>query len=264
MERVFTGIVFGSVWLAILFLNSFSVLWIIVSLVGCIALHEFFTICFNTNEKKLHHLALITSSIPLFAAYFKSPDIIIAFFFISILLFTLIVIFNYSQIDSPFILISKYCCGVTYISFCAAHTSLIMAIEGGVFWVALLTIITVSSDTGAFYAGTKYGKNKLCPAISPGKTKEGFWGGALFCVIITSASGYWLLPEIPLFKIAILAFFLSCLGVIGDLTESIMKRANSVKDSGKILPGHGGILDRIDSLLATTPALFYAIHLGII
>ena len=139
-----------------------------------------------------------------------------------------------------------------------------MAETDGMRWILLLTLITAASDTGAYFAGTAFGRHKLCPAISPGKTIEGFVGGLASALLVTLLSGPLLFANINLSKLAVLSLLLSVFVVAGDLTESIFKRSNQVKDSGSILPGHGGILDRVDSILAAAPVLYYIVAFGIV
>ena len=126
----------------------------------------------------------------------------------------------------------------------------------GKIWIFFLLAVIFASDTGAFYFGKLFGKHKLYEAISPGKTWEGAIGG-LLCSIITAL---WFLHILPLHQIdltvLVLVPALSITGQIGDLAESMLKRNYGVKDSGKILPGHGGILDRIDGLLFSIPILY--------
>ena len=126
----------------------------------------------------------------------------------------------------------------------------------GKIWIFFLLAIIFASDTGAFYFGKFFGKHKLSEAISPGKTWEGAIGG-LLCSIITAL---WFLRILPLHRIdltvLVLVLALTITGQIGDLAESMLKRSYGVKDSGRILPGHGGILDRIDGLLFSIPILY--------
>jgi len=122
-----------------------------------------------------------------------------------------------------------------------------------------------AADTGAFIAGKAFGKHKLAPHVSPKKTWEGVIGGALLAILVAIiASHYLSIPDEQLPGLAIMVVIIVTYSVIGDLTESIFKRLAGVKDSGNILPGHGGILDRIDGLTAAMPLclLGYAI-LGI-
>lgn len=126
-------------------------------------------------------------------------------------------------------------------------------------WSLLYPIVLViASDTGAYFAGRALGKNKLAVKVSPGKTWEGFAGGLLLAsVIAISAAWYLGLGQETGLKFILLSVVVSLVSVIGDLFESILKRERGVKDSGTLLPGHGGLLDRLDSVVAALP-LFVA------
>lgn len=118
-------------------------------------------------------------------------------------------------------------------------------------------LILMGADIGAYYVGRAIGKHKLAPTISPGKTWEGVAGGVLAALILAAVSHYWFFPELPLRFALPLAAVMVALGILGDLTESALKRGAGAKDAAKILPGHGGILDRLDSLLFNAPLLYY-------
>lgn len=118
-------------------------------------------------------------------------------------------------------------------------------------------LVTYLGDSFAYYGGSSFGRHKLAPRISPGKT----WEGALFAVLGGTVAALafrpWVLPDLALSHALILGVLLSVAGILGDLVESILKRASGVKDSGGWLPGHGGFLDRIDSLLFAAPVLYW-------
>jgi phosphatidate cytidylyltransferase len=126
--------------------------------------------------------------------------------------------------------------------------------------IALL--IVVAADTGAYFAGRQFGRVKLAPAISPGKSWEGVIGGmlmvSLLAVLIAAMTGKDLLTYLPLFLAA------AALSIVGDLTVSVFKRSAGVKDSGRLFPGHGGALDRIDSISAAAPVFALATALGMV
>ena len=118
-------------------------------------------------------------------------------------------------------------------------------------------LVLMGSDTGAYFAGRAFGKHKLAPGISPGKTVEGLIGGLLAAAAFAALATVWFFPELP-FKFSIpLAMVMAAIGVLGDLAESAMKRGSKTKDAASILPGHGGLLDRLDSLLLNAPILYY-------
>ncbi|MCS6873476.1 MAG: phosphatidate cytidylyltransferase [Pyrinomonadaceae bacterium] len=118
-------------------------------------------------------------------------------------------------------------------------------------------LVIMGADTGAYYVGRYLGKRKLAPKISPGKTWEGTIGGILLACLLAAVSSATFFPELS-YKVSILlALLMSIIGLFGDLTESAIKRGAKIKDAASILPGHGGFLDRLDSLLFNAPILYY-------
>jgi phosphatidate cytidylyltransferase len=122
--------------------------------------------------------------------------------------------------------------------------------------VYFLLLVVWCGDAGAYYVGTKLGKTKLSPRISPKKTVAGLVGGIGASIITGLAVRFTFFPEFPLLHAVIASIILSMAGVIGDLAESMWKRSAAVKDSGSLIPGHGGFLDRFDSIFYTTPILY--------
>ena len=123
--------------------------------------------------------------------------------------------------------------------------------------LAYFFLVIFGSDAGAYFAGRAFGKHKLAPGISPGKTVEGLIGGLVSAAAFATLSTFWFFSALP-YKWSIpLAVVLAAVGVLGDLCESAMKRGSKTKDAASILPGHGGLLDRLDSLLFGAPILYY-------
>ena len=118
-------------------------------------------------------------------------------------------------------------------------------------------LVLMGSDTGAYYTGRAIGKHKLAPTISPGKTWEGVAGGVLAALVLDAVAHFWFFRELPLKWALPLAALMTVMGILGDLTESALKRGAGAKDAAKILPGHGGALDRLDSLLFNAPLIYY-------
>lgn len=118
-------------------------------------------------------------------------------------------------------------------------------------------LVLMGSDSGAYFAGKALGKHKLIPKISPGKTWEGLFGGLVAAAAFAALATFWFFPELPYQFSIPLALVMSGVGVLGDLAESAMKRGANTKDAASILPGHGGLLDRLDSLLFNAPILYY-------
>jgi phosphatidate cytidylyltransferase len=135
--------------------------------------------------------------------------------------------------------------------------------DAGPMWILLLLLVVWGSDTGAYFAGVTLGKHKLYPSVSPNKSVEGAIGGVLasigfaflFNMVFAAYSEAW--TTLSVFQVLLLAIPANLLGQTGDLAESLVKRAHKVKDSGKIIYGHGGILDRIDALFFAAPWFYF-------
>lgn len=148
--------------------------------------------------------------------------------------------------------------GIFYIGWLSGrHLILLRKMSGGRELVFFLLGIAWSSDISAYLIGSRFGKHKIIPAISPGKSLEGFISGIAFSVIFAVMWRHWLLADISFLHVMVLSAGLAIVGQIGDLAESLLKRSANVKDSGKLIPGHGGILDRCDSMMFIAPALYY-------
>jgi phosphatidate cytidylyltransferase len=135
-----------------------------------------------------------------------------------------------------------------------AAIALVWLHEANPYWVLYLLLLVAAADTGAYFAGRRFGRTRLAPEISPGKTREGVFG-ALMVVILVATGAAWIfgLPPMDALLFVLLSIVVALVSVAGDLQESVLKREAGVKDSGTLLPGHGGVLDRVDSLTAAAP-----------
>jgi phosphatidate cytidylyltransferase len=150
--------------------------------------------------------------------------------------------------------------GVLYVALLGTHLVLVRTGFEPRLSAHLLSfffLVLMGSDTGAYYTGRAIGKHKLAPSISPGKTWEGAFGGVAAALAMAVLAHYWFFRELPLKWMLPLAFIMSIVGILGDLVESALKRSASAKDAANILPGHGGLLDRLDSLLFNAPLIYY-------
>ncbi|NOX25539.1 MAG: phosphatidate cytidylyltransferase [Deltaproteobacteria bacterium] len=263
-NRIITGILFGSLWLLTIWTGSLHIFWLVAVIICAAGLYEFFNIALKGTARPYRLAAIFIGLLPVFAAQSGRQDLVQFFFVMALFGAALLTIAGYQNRDNEFLFLAKICAGLSFIGLTTAHLVLLMAEARGMNWLLLLTLIITASDTSAYFTGTALGRHKLCPKISPGKTLEGFVGGLAGAVVVTLLSGPLLFGNIDQYRLVILALVLSCLGVVGDLTESVFKRSWQVKDSGAILPGHGGILDRVDSILAAGPALYYIIAFRII
>jgi phosphatidate cytidylyltransferase len=147
--------------------------------------------------------------------------------------------------------------GIFYVTLLFSFLLLIRGLPHGIGLIFFLLFVTWAGDTGAYLTGRVLGSRLLCPRVSPAKTIEGSCGGAAFSIAVALICQVTFLEHINAAHCLVMAVGINVLNQIGDLSESAIKRFCDVKDSGKILPGHGGMLDRIDSLLFAAPFLYY-------
>ncbi len=133
----------------------------------------------------------------------------------------------------------------------------------GAEWVLFCLLLVWMADIGAYFAGRQFGRRRLAPRVSPGKTWEGVLGGAAACIPVAIAGGFWF--SVPLGRFVVLCLAAVASSIVGDLTESLLKRFAGMKDSGTLFPGHGGVMDRIDSLTGAAPVLLLGLtFLGVL
>jgi len=147
--------------------------------------------------------------------------------------------------------------GILYIPLLMSHFILIRQAPAGVRWIFFILVLAFSGDIAAYYVGRAMGKKKLLPQVSPGKTVEGTIGLVAGSIAGCLVFRQLFLPQLPVAHAVILGLVGSVVGQLGDLCESVLKRSAGVKDSGTLLPGHGGILDRLDCLMFIAPFVYY-------
>jgi phosphatidate cytidylyltransferase len=152
--------------------------------------------------------------------------------------------------------------GVLYVAVLGGYIIAIRVIESpipqlGPKLLTLFFIIVFAGDTGAYYTGRAMGRRRLAPRVSPGKTVEGAIGGLLGNVVAALIAHFSFFPELKIVHAVPLALVMGALGITGDLCESMLKRGARAKDAGSLIPGHGGLLDRLDSMLFNAPLLYY-------
>jgi phosphatidate cytidylyltransferase len=136
-------------------------------------------------------------------------------------------------------------------------------LPSGAYWVLFTLLLVWGADIGAYFAGHRFGHTRLAPAVSPGKTWEGVAGGFALSAVVAVAGSVWF--GLPLYAFGPLCLAVVGFSIVGDLTESLLKRFAGVKDSGTLFPGHGGVMDRIDSVTGAAPVLFFGLTmLGVV
>ncbi|HUU80531.1 MAG TPA: phosphatidate cytidylyltransferase [Acidobacteriota bacterium] len=259
LKRWLTGLISAPI---LIFLIGFSPRWVFylfLFLVSIAGLTEFYRLtAFRLPGRVRWSIYLLTFL--LFVSIYQrqvllTPVIIILWAFAPMTICMLM----YSSVSKQWTTeIGKAVLGPIYVGLPLAMLLIIDRYPGGNgnIWIFFLLAVIFAADTGAFYCGRSFGKHKLYERISPGKTWEGAIGGLLSSLL----AAFLFMRIVALHKvdlgILILVAALSIAGQIGDLAESMLKRNSEVKDSGRLLPGHGGILDRIDGLLFAVPMLY--------
>ena len=231
----------------------------ILSVIG-LGLGEFYALSpaeFSPKEKAAGILLGFLWAIALY-----SPDPLCI---LSVLTFTLLglsigALFQEEEFPDRVHRVSRHLLALSYIALLLAHFILMRRMESGRFWILFTLVAVYFGDTLAFYVGRAFGKRKLAPQISPGKTVEGGLGAVAGSVAGAVISKFMFLPELPLIHALILGAATGGIGQLGDLWESLLKRSARVKDSGTLIPGHGGLLDRIDSVLFAAPLVYYYVR----
>jgi phosphatidate cytidylyltransferase len=192
----------------------------------------------------------------LFPCFISAGACLLSFFG----LFFYYIIFNRTKTNVFNKIVLKFF-GIFYIALLFSYVLLLRACSDGVSLLFFILLVTWAGDTGAYIIGRWKGKTPLCPEVSPKKTIEGAWGGFFSGILASLLCRMLFLKEMSIFDCVVLGVGINFMNQVGDLSESLIKRAFSTKDSGSLLPGHGGILDRIDSLLFAAPFLFYYVQL---
>ncbi len=259
MKRVVPGLMIAGCWILLLLQGSAWLFCLCLIAVVCAASHEYLKMIDTRKLSFIERSYLIISlSLPVIIISFfpdarwVSPSCIISFFSI-----TGYFLFRYGKISDGLSLYCRLVFGIIYIGILGAHLVLLRFLPHGESWLVIVSAITAGSDSAAYFTGKAIGKRKLSKNISPNKTIEGAAGGIVGGVLFAVIFAFLLLPSFNLFFIIGSAIILTLVGIAGDLTESTIKRGTGTKDSGSILAGHGGILDRVDSLLFAAPVLYY-------
>jgi phosphatidate cytidylyltransferase len=179
---------------------------------------------------------------------------------LSIVVLTINVMVTETPTAHPFPVLLHSLFGMLLIGWGLSHLVLLRGLEFGERYILLLCVIIWAGDAMAMYVGRGLGRHKMAPSMSPGKTWEGAVGGVMGCLLAAVLGTHFLAPQLSLRQSLMFGLIVSCAAQTGDLGESMLKRYVGVKDSGTLIPGHGGILDRIDSLFLATPLAFYTLN----
>lgn len=267
MTRVITALVLLPFLIASILIPWLRLLFVLLAAAAMVlGLYEFYLLARRRDLKPDIAAGYLGAAALFTVFYFNEPREVVDLLMIQIILLVLTVgtlasaTLRGAPFDKMLASAGATILGVLYVALLGAHlvsTRMGFSQTLSAHLLSFFFLVLLGSDTGAYYTGRALGKHKLAPAISPGKTWEGVAGGVVAALAMAALSHFWFFRELPLKWALPLALVMTVLGILGDLTESALKRGAGAKDAAKLLPGHGGVLDRLDSLLFNAPLIYY-------
>ncbi len=258
-QRVITGLWGIPLLIAAIWFNK-PLPWftVLVAIWGLLAVFEFYKLVAGAKGQPLTYFGLIWTLLFILSPHFNYA-FTIPLLLTSAVVLPLIWLLARPQKEGAFISWAWTIAGILYIGWLLSHLVALRSLDDGRNWVFLALFTNFGSDTAAFFIGRALGRHKLAPSISPGKTWEGAIAGILGAIIVSLLFTIPSPLSLPLGygKAIVLGLLVSIFGQLGDLVESLFKRNMGVKDSGRLLPGHGGALDRIDSVVFAGVVVYY-------
>jgi phosphatidate cytidylyltransferase len=258
-KKVWTGIFFVPPVILLISLGPPDILFLMVVVATFLGLREFYTLALpalqSIQRGTVIGLGLFLSITMAYGnAAMLPPAAVILLLFLSVLFMV-----TSQNLLSTISSMGISLLGILYVGFLLSHISLIRTLPGGRQWVLFLIAAVWAGDISAYLSGSSLGKHKLYPKISPKKTVEGLIGAIFGSMIVALVFAWLFTPRLGKGSCILLAIGIGILGQLGDFSESMLKRSAQVKDSGTLIPGHGGMLDRLDSFLFSSPFLYYSL-----
>jgi phosphatidate cytidylyltransferase len=263
LKRVISGAIAIPLVLGVVLYGSPLLFFGFVVAIVLVASHEYFSMISNMGVEGFPVEGGVLSFLLLLGFYLGQKYLIIFGIFIPVVLITTW-FFRSKNVTVALDPIAYTLLGIFYTAGLGGYFILIRGLDGGSQIIVFLMLLIWAGDVAAYYGGRNFGKHKLLPAVSPNKTVEGGIANILGTLLAASLASLWFFAEFSLTHCLIVAFICGIIGQFGDFSESLIKRNCQVKDSGSLIPGHGGFLDRIDSLLFAGPAFYcyYQLFLG--
>lgn len=262
-QRALTTFTVGPLALLLIYLGGFFY-FVPLFLILSLATYEYATLLKAVRIRVPLWLLMPSVWLQLIAGHWPEWELAAPFMVVSLLAVMIYALWSYEEMrtDSSVAEWVATMAGILLLGWVASHFFRLRQFGGGELeaakWTILTLVSTWLSDSAAYLVGTSRGRRKLAPRLSPNKTVEGYAGGIILGVPFTLLLGW--LFGLPILVVLLLALLISVFGTAGDLSISLLKREAGVKDSGNMLPGHGGALDRVDSLLWSVTLAYYVVH----
>jgi phosphatidate cytidylyltransferase len=225
--------------------------------VSALALQEFYRMALPAQRRLEGSLSIVVGVLCCVGiVYADSPAALLLSLVLPFMALTLVYLFRVQDMHQVSRDIAVSLLGIFYVPVLLSHAALLRALPDGRNWVLLVLVVVMASDTMAYFIGMKLGRHRLYEKVSPKKTLEGSIGGLLGALFGAAIGKLWFFTGLSWLDVAFIGFVVGAFSQIGDLVESLLKRSFEVKDSGSLLPGHGGLLDRLDSLLFAFPLTY--------
>jgi phosphatidate cytidylyltransferase len=202
-------------------------------------------------------LAAISGTTLIFMPLLGDNRLLLGTFAFLFLAFALHFLFHLNDISKSAQEVAYATLAFVYIPFLLMHLIMLRQTPYGIQWLIVIMLIVMTNDSTAYYCGSAFGKHRLYPAVSPKKSIEGAIGGLFGSIGGTMLAKFTFFPQLTISDALLTAVVIGIIGQTGDLFESLLKRSFGVKDSGTIIPGHGGVLDRLDSIIFAAPVTYY-------
>ena len=257
LQRWLTGIILAVALLLVIAFGPLELLAAVITLCIIGGVWEYNGIVFGHGFLKEKVESLLIAILIPGVVLFGDAQLLVALLVFAIIAVFIVFLWKVNETNFDVSSVAKVIFGMIYIPLLTSHFILLRKLDSGIYWILLVLAIAIVGDTVALYVGKSLGKRKLIPLVSPGKTVEGTIGLIVGGTIAACIFGYYLMPRISLIHFLILGCVAGIIGQLGDLCESAIKRNYGKKDASSLLPGHGGLMDRMDSLIFVAPFVYY-------
>lgn len=257
-QRIVTALIALPLLILCILYSSQGLFAGVLFIVCALALHEFYRMALP-KQRRLEGSFSVAAGVLCCVglAYAPSAPFLLLSIVLPCFFIVLLYLFRFQDMQAVSRDLAVSLFGLLYIPLLLSHAVLLRSVPAGRDWIFLVLFVVMASDTLAYFVGRQWGRHRLYEAVSPKKTIEGSLGGLVGSVLGATICKLWFFTELSSVDVLLLGAGVGAFSQLGDLVESLLKRSFGVKDSGALVPGHGGLLDRLDSLLFAFPVTYY-------